>query len=118
MTKKFADDWSPKHIELFWDWYSSNPNLDQSYFTYQVGQGIVNFISATGLLEGNVLDFGCGTGGLLRYLLDQGLACYGAEMSPSFSDIGQQKIRRKTQLASSSGDTIIRLPRTTIMPLM
>lgn len=80
-TRKTAANWTPTHVQRLWDWCASNAHMQQSYFSYQVGKGITNFLDSTGRLKGKVLDYGCGTGYLLNHLLARGLECYGVDSS-------------------------------------
>lgn len=81
MNRKSTADWTSEHIQRFWDWHGSNPHAEMNYFSNQVGLGIVNFLEMTGWLKGKVLDYGCGIGHLLNYLLERGLDCYGVDSS-------------------------------------
>jgi SAM-dependent methyltransferase len=81
--KKITEsDWTPEHIRRLWDWYSTNPHIQASYFSFLVGNGIVNFLEATGKLRGRALDYGCGLGYLLSHFLKKNkLECYGVDFS-------------------------------------
>ncbi len=82
-AQKTGADWTPEHIANYWAYHALRPYRQPEYFSYQVGQGITNFLRATGRLHGKVLDYGCGPGHLLHYLLEEEqLACFGAEFSP------------------------------------
>lgn len=82
VRKRTEIDWTDHHIARFWEWYGSSSIRDSSYFTAHVGKGIVRFIAESGILEGRVLDYGCGKGHLLNELLRWNLECFGAELSP------------------------------------
>lgn len=57
------------------------------YFSADNGGRILqfskNYIDSFGL----VLDYGCGPGGLIRYLLNEGISCQGLDFSPEAIDI-------------------------------
>ena len=76
-----AAEWSPERIRRYWNWLGHNPFNQATYFSFRVGRGVVRFLDAAGILRGRVLDFGCGTGHLLKELLGRGLECYGADSS-------------------------------------
>lgn len=80
-TRKTLTEWTPKHIQRFWNWYGSNPNVQQTYFSHYYGKAIFYFLKLTGRLQGKLLDYGCGPGHLLKFLLKEKLECYGADSS-------------------------------------
>jgi 2-polyprenyl-3-methyl-5-hydroxy-6-metoxy-1,4-benzoquinol methylase len=76
------NQWTPETIKKYWEWCSANPYLQKEYFSYQVGQGIISAISKITKIQGNVLDYGCGVGYLLEYLLKNNNALiYGVDFS-------------------------------------
>ncbi len=76
-----AAEWNPERIRRYWNWLGHNPFNQATYFSFRVGRGVVRVLDAAGILRGRVLDFGCGTGHLLKELLGRGLECYGADSS-------------------------------------
>lgn len=76
-----AAEWNPEQVRRYWNWLGRNPFNQSTYFSFRVGKGVVRFLEAAGLLHGRALDFGCGTGHLLKELLGRGLDCYGADSS-------------------------------------
>jgi SAM-dependent methyltransferase len=76
-----AAEWNPEQVRRYWNWLGHNPFNQSTYFSFRVGRGVVRFLDAAGLLRGRILDFGCGTGHLLKELLGRGLDCYGADSS-------------------------------------
>jgi SAM-dependent methyltransferase len=82
MPVKQEANWTPEVVGRFWDWISSNPRFDQTYFSYTSGAGIVSFLREAGSLHGPALDFGCGRGDLVRQMLLAGVTCGGADFSP------------------------------------
>lgn len=82
VVHKKPADWSKEDIAAFWDWQSKNASRQQQYFTATMAPGIVRFLKKKGVLEGNVLDYGCGTGNLLEQMLNQSDAnFYGLDFS-------------------------------------
>lgn len=56
--------------------------MDRLCFTGMVGRSLVAYLRSKGIrLRGRVLDFGSGPGYLLEVLLEQGVACEGADFS-------------------------------------
>lgn len=79
---KRVAEWTAEAVQRFWAWRAVTPYIQERYFSYQVGRGIVEFLQLTGRLSGKVLDYGCGPGYLVRHLLEKGLECYGADGAP------------------------------------
>ncbi len=74
--------WTPWHVLNLWRYYSTNPAFDEAYFSLHSGSSILQFVEHfVSLRTRHVLDFGCGRGHMLRYLIDQGVACRGLEFS-------------------------------------
>jgi SAM-dependent methyltransferase len=72
--------WTPEHVRRFWDSYSSNPSLEDTYFAKSVGRHLIDYVSRR-IRIGTAVDFGCGRGDLIGYLLARH-ACYGVDQSP------------------------------------
>lgn len=81
MSVKTDSDWTPEAVTKLWDWISSNPALEETYFSHGAGKGIIEFIRESGRLQGPALDFGCGRGDLVKQLLRADIACAGADFS-------------------------------------
>lgn len=76
------NDWFPDYVKRLWDWYGSNPHIQETYFSSIAGKGVVNFLKDTGKLREKVLDYGCGPGHLLGHLLaEKNIECYGVDSS-------------------------------------
>ena len=70
--------WSPGLVARFWDFEATRPEF---YFTYQFGQRIIKKLNS--YINGpEVLDYGCGTGYLIKHLLKAGYAVTGSDQSP------------------------------------
>jgi 2-polyprenyl-3-methyl-5-hydroxy-6-metoxy-1,4-benzoquinol methylase len=76
-------DWNDQLINKFWDFYSQFP---EEYFTYKYGKNIVDQIATHFARGSNVLDYGCGTGFLIRHFIDKGFDTYGTDSSPKSID--------------------------------
>ena len=70
--------WNEKLVIKFWDYYSQFP---EKYFTYRFGDNIVNVISEKIKPGSVVLDYGCGTGFIIKHFLNRGFQIYGADTS-------------------------------------
>ena len=93
VVKKGFNDWSPENITLFWDWLSSNSYLKDSYFSKQVGSGIFHLVKKQKKLEGDFLDYGCGSGFLIEYFLKTDLNCYGCDTSEISVNMVNEKFK-------------------------
>lgn len=72
----------PKHVERLWDFASSWAPYQNSYFSAQVSEGLVAMLKLVNVLDGKVLDYGCGTGELMGRLLHSGVRASGVDFSP------------------------------------
>ncbi len=63
--------WTDEKVNLLWDFYSNNPHYKKTYFSYQAGTQIIDYIDQfIGLKKvKTILDYGCGAGHLLKALL-------------------------------------------------
>jgi SAM-dependent methyltransferase len=78
-------EWTPEKIARFWNYYSSNRALDDTYFTKLVGHSIVRFAERR-IRLGRVLDLGCGHGDLIGHLIAKHQVA-GADQSSGSVDI-------------------------------
>lgn len=85
--------WSAATIGRFWENYGTSTDLRSEYFTYQVGNGIVGFLTFADRLRPGmlVLDYGCGPGFLIEKLLAKDVRCHGLENSPKAVELVNQK---------------------------
>lgn len=84
--------WDEESIRRFWDFASDCPDLQEDYFSYQVGAGIVSVLKHLTPLDGRVLDFGCGPGYLAEHLIAAGIACEGIDMSRTTVDRANHRL--------------------------
>ena len=80
--------WTDRNIQRFWDYES---NFKENYFTYQVGDKVINYFSKYFLKNTRLLDFGCGAGFLIQHLLTIDAEIYGLD----FSDESLAKVNKK-----------------------
>jgi 2-polyprenyl-3-methyl-5-hydroxy-6-metoxy-1,4-benzoquinol methylase len=80
------NDWSPEHVRRYWEWVSSNPYLHKIYFSRQVAGQLATILDAAGLLNGKILDYGCGPGYFVKYLADMKMDVMGADFSSESID--------------------------------
>jgi len=75
--------WDEKLVIKFWDYYSQYPEL---YFTYQYGGNIVDVLSEYMKPGATILDYGCGTGFIIKHFIKSGFETYGADTSSQSVD--------------------------------
>lgn len=76
MTAKL--DWDEVAISKFWDYYSQFPG---AYFGEQNGDNILNMVSSH-IDEGSkVLDYGCGSGYMMKCFMEKNHEVYGCDLS-------------------------------------
>ena len=84
--KYHSIQWTPEKVERLWEFYSTSPYFNNTYFGMHSGGSVVEFVQKTiSLGSKKVLDYGCGRGHMLRHLLKIGVACQGLEFSPSLA---------------------------------
>ena len=82
ITKKGPANWTSQNIADFWNWQSQYKYGRNNYFTAVMSAGIVRYLKNKGLLNGKLLDYGCGSGHLLELLgKEKKTECYGLEFS-------------------------------------
>lgn len=72
--KQHKIHWTPETISRFWDFYQSHKT---GYFSRLIGENILGELKKRKIsLKGNVLDFGCGPGYLVKKMIDKKVFCY------------------------------------------
>jgi len=79
-------DWTPEKVARFWDYYAHNKAYEGNFFSWMVGDAIINLALNYSTLKGNILDYGCGHGFLIGKLLKKGISCEGLEFSADSAD--------------------------------
>lgn len=75
-------EWTPERVKRFWDFYSTNPGLEDAYFARMVGPALVKYV-AKKIAIGTAIDIGCGPGDLISELLRRGYNTFAADSSPA-----------------------------------
>lgn len=86
-------EWTEEKIKKFWDCASLNKFRNGQYFSKEVGKDIVKFALKFSNLEGNILDYGCGPGHLISYLIKRKIFCKAADYSPESLILVEDKFR-------------------------
>lgn len=64
--------WTPVAVERFWNDWATNRIARGPYFAEILGREVIRLAELSGVLAGEVLDYGCGPGYLSKYLLEAG----------------------------------------------
>lgn len=83
--------WTPEKAERFWNYFSSDPQFSQQYFSNHSGALLIDYLSTLVKFEGRVLDYGCGVGYLVGHLLNRGIACEALD----FSETSIKRVRQQ-----------------------
>lgn len=75
-------DWSPEHVQRFWDHYSTNVVHEDVYFAKAVGRSLIGYVQKF-IRIGTAADIGCGRGDLIALLLQSGHEVYAVDQSPA-----------------------------------
>ncbi len=75
-------EWTPEKVANIWGYYSNHLDKEDAYFSRHSGMRILDYIQSYIPLAGKlVLDFGCGRGDMLKYLVAKSVECQGLEFS-------------------------------------
>lgn len=83
MKRITPEDWTSEVVARFWEYTSSHPHRNQFYFSRLAGHGLGLFLNLKGLLNGSLLDYGCGPGFLFDHLAGYPVECWGVDPSPA-----------------------------------
>lgn len=61
-------EWTNEKLTRFWDWHNTKDYQD-NWFTKQVGDGLINFVTKHVKIEGDILDYGSGKAHFTNLLL-------------------------------------------------
>lgn len=95
--------WTPERVERFWNYYSSNPALEDNYFAKAVGRDLIRYASRR-IKLGAVLDMGCGRGDLIGYLVEDHRAS-GVDQSPDSVAMVNRKFGNQPNFQGASVGT-------------
>lgn len=85
--------WTPEKVARLWDFYGSSEAHRGAYFSALLGRRIVATADRlVGLRGRRVLDFGCGRGDLLAYLLEAGAVASGLEFSADSAELARGRL--------------------------
>jgi SAM-dependent methyltransferase len=73
--------WTRDRAQRFWDFQGADRRRWSNYFSWQVGDGLLDFVSSRVDLRGEILDYGCGPGFLVERMLADGLSVTALDFS-------------------------------------
>jgi SAM-dependent methyltransferase len=89
-------EWTPEKVGRLWDFYSSGEVFHGTYFSAHSGEAIVARLDSELGLDGKkVLDYGCGRGSLLAFLLDRKVRAAGLEFSEGSAEVARRALDGK-----------------------
>ena len=92
--------WTQGKSQRVWDHISSSPRYESENYGRMLGKPLLSHLKRRGVrLSGDVLDFGCGPGFFLEYLLEHGLRCHGADTSPVAVEAARRRLAGRPPLA-------------------
>ncbi len=72
-------DWTTEKVSNFWTFLSNFESFQNLYFSKMVAADLVEYTQRHVKIAGEILDFGCGHGFLLKELLKRGIPCKGVD---------------------------------------
>ena len=75
--------WTPEAVRRFWEYYGTNPQAEENYFSLRHGPRIIRMGLRGARVLGPVVDLGCGPGFLSEALLRQGFAVLAFDRAPA-----------------------------------
>jgi SAM-dependent methyltransferase len=113
MTKPFAPwklEWTPAHVERFWNWWSSHPQASEQYFSRLYGDSILDDVERRIPLSGVVMDFGAGPGYLTEKLLRRGARVFSVDFSPESAASLEARLSGRAGFLGARTASLDRIP--------
>lgn len=86
-------EWNSKKIANIWGYYSTHDEYDDTYFSKHSGRRVLDVIASYVSFNRNLtLDFGCGRGDMLKYLVERGVECQGLEFSKESIEVALRTV--------------------------
>ncbi|MFZ5986173.1 MAG: class I SAM-dependent methyltransferase [Bacillota bacterium] len=79
--QKHDINWTREKASRVWDYYGTKKTYEDTYFSKQYGNEIINYTKSRIPLNGRILDFGCGKGFFIEKLANQNIVCEGIDFS-------------------------------------
>ena len=94
MERKYIE-WDEEKNNRLYDFFAQTKPDTTNFFSYQVGEGVVNFVKHyhPEISKAIVLDYGCGPGFIIEWFLKAGATTYGVDMSPETVNLVNEKFK-------------------------
>jgi 2-polyprenyl-3-methyl-5-hydroxy-6-metoxy-1,4-benzoquinol methylase len=86
-------EWTREISKRFWDYYGTKQTLEETYFSYQVGEDVLDYTQKRIRLAGKVLDFGCGPGFFMEALVKRNISTWGIDFSEQSIDAAKERLK-------------------------
>jgi len=119
MILRRPEDWSDENVKRYWEYFARTAHLREIYFSRTFASALCNLLRLAGVSGGKLLDYGCGGGDLVRYLMTQGFQCAGVDssdesvrqvneaLSPEANWLGAEAVQQgRTSLADEAFDAV------------
>lgn len=93
--KQHKVSWTKEKISRFWNYFISNHGLRELSFARESGLSIIKLVEKFIKKNGNNLDYGCGGGYLIEYLVDKKINCGGLDSSQNSVDKTKKRLQGK-----------------------
>lgn len=91
MTQPHPIIWTPASVARFWNRYESTGGMDLWHFSRQRGVALLRHVTKHIAITEPILDLGCGSGHLLRLLLEKKHKCFAADVSSKGLEIVEKR---------------------------
>jgi len=113
MTTPFAPwklEWTPTHVERFWNWWGTHPQATTQYFSRLYGDSILDDVERRVSLAGVVMDFGAGPGYLTEKLLRRGARVFSVEFSAESAASLESRLSGRAGFLGARAASLDRIP--------
>ena len=88
-------EWTDEKVARFWDFRNKYQPFDDTWFTRQAGEMVLNWTDRQYPIKGQVLDYGPGKGFLIQHLLSKfpSTSVYGCDFTESMAEEVDAKFR-------------------------
>lgn len=89
-------EWTDEKVARFWNHRNNNPHYNDTWFTQQVGDAVLNLVHKHTPIKGKVLDYGTGKGFLIEHLLKKHSSAdlYACDFTDSLAAEVNQKFKQ------------------------
>lgn len=102
--------WTPEAVRRFWDYYGTNPEAEDNYFSLRHGPRIIRMGLRGARVIGPVVDLGCGPGFLSEALLREGFAVVAVDRSPAVLERVRARLAGEPRFLGAEETRLDQLP--------